>query len=103
MISSVATALASHITTQSLYNAVVNVITVPALLFSNTFYPLEVLPPVLRYGAMFNPLTYLNDLLRAILLGAPSTYELASSMFLFIVIAAFGGLECGRSISRQLD
>lgn len=102
-ISSVATSLASYVTTQALYNTVINIITVPTFLFSNIFYPLEILPPVLRYGAMINPVTYLNNLLRAILLGAPSAYNLASSMLVLSVVAALGGLACGRGISRRLD
>ncbi|HEY0754824.1 MAG TPA: ABC transporter permease [Ktedonobacteraceae bacterium] len=55
------------------------VLTMPLFFASNAIYPLELMPPWLRVVATFNPLTYVVDALRTLMLTNTSDY---SSLFL---------------------
>jgi ABC-2 type transport system permease protein len=43
-------------------------ITMPLFFTSNAIYPIDVMPPWLRVIATFNPLSYLTDAMRSLLL-----------------------------------
>ncbi len=47
---------------------VIQLITMPLFFASNALYPLELLPAALQYAALFNPLYYVVDSLRALLI-----------------------------------
>lgn len=48
------------------------VITMPLFFASNALYPIEIMPSWLRVLSLANPLTYLVDALRGLLVGAPA-------------------------------
>lgn len=68
------------------------VITMPLFFASNALYPIEIMPGWLRVLSLANPLTYLVDALRGLLIGAPANLwldfaVLAATMVGGIVVA----------------
>ena len=71
------------------------VLTMPLFFASNAIYPLSIMPPCLRTVATFNPLTYLVDALRGLMVhDEPSVYGLgydcAVLVLVFVVLLAIG-------------
>jgi lipooligosaccharide transport system permease protein len=60
----------------------VNLVTLPLFLFSATFYPLEVYPPVLQAIARLSPLYHGVELLRGFVLGVADLSMLGHAAFL---------------------
>lgn len=84
-----AIALTSVIKTQSTYNAMVNTITVPLFFLSNLYYPIELLPPLLKILVFVNPLSHMINPLRAVMLiGFFPEPILFDVLFLFIFTIA---------------
>ena len=66
------------------------ILTMPLFFASNAIYPLELMPPWLRWFARFNPLTYLVDALRSLMIrGGQSVhsfgFDIVIMVFVFIV------------------
>ncbi len=65
------------------------VLTMPLFFASNAIYPIEMMPQWLQNISLYNPLTYMVDALRSlILVGAQSQFGLAFDLGLLAVIAA---------------
>ncbi|MCW5876283.1 MAG: ABC transporter permease [Anaerolineales bacterium] len=63
------------------------VLTMPLFFASNAIYPISMMPDWLQRISMFNPLTYMVDALRAlILVGAESSYGLGFDLGLLAVV-----------------
>jgi ABC-2 type transport system permease protein len=63
--------------TRERFMGIGQVLTMPLFFASNAIYPIEIMPPWLRIAARANPLTYLVDALRALMLhGGASVYGL---------------------------
>jgi len=56
--------------------AIMNLLNLPLLFASNAFYPINSMPTWLQPIAEINPLTYTNDAIRQLLIGAPGTHPL---------------------------
>jgi len=65
--------IACIVKTRERFMGVGQVLTMPLFFASSAIYPLELMPQWLRAVASFNPLTYLVDALRAMMLPAAST------------------------------
>lgn len=75
-------------------------ITMPLFFASNALYPIEIMPTWLQVISHINPLTYLVDVLRGLLMGAPANLWLD---FTVLVVAAAGGvLGAGALLSRLI-
>ncbi len=61
--------VASFARTEDAANGVVQVIQFPMMFLSGVFFPLEIMPSVLRPVAAILPLTYLGDALRQVMVG----------------------------------
>jgi ABC-2 type transport system permease protein len=62
--------IACIVKTRERFMGVGQVLTMPLFFASSAIYPLDLMPPWLRVAARFNPLTYLVDALRALMLPA---------------------------------
>jgi ABC-2 type transport system permease protein len=69
--------IACIVKTRERFMGIGQVLTMPLFFASNAIYPIEIMPPWLRLAARLNPLTYLVDALRALMVGgAASVYGL---------------------------
>jgi ABC-2 type transport system permease protein len=86
--------LASFLKTRDRMMGIGQVITMPLFFASNAIYPLSLMPVWLQYIAKYNPLSYVVDALRAMLLtgdysGLPlDTFVLLASTALFVYSAS---------------
>lgn len=76
----------------------VQLVTMPLFLFSGTFYPLDVYPPVLQNLAKVSPLYHGTELLRGFTLGELDWTMLGHALFLAVM-----GLIGAAIASRRLD
>jgi ABC-2 type transport system permease protein len=78
--------IACIVKTRERFMGIGQVLTMPLFFASNAIYPMDIMPPWLRVAARLNPLTYLVDALRSLMLaGATSVHGLG---FDFAVQAA---------------
>jgi len=84
--------VACVVKTRERFMGIGQVLTMPLFFASNAIYPLDIMPPWLKVVAHLNPLTYLVDALRSLMLGAPSAYGLgldfAVQIGVLLVLAA---------------
>jgi ABC-2 type transport system permease protein len=78
--------IACVVKTRERFMGVGQVLTMPLFFASSAIYPLELMPQWLRGIALFNPLTYLVDALRALML--PGDTAISSSGVDVLVLAA---------------
>ena len=76
----------------------VTLVTMPLFLFSGSFYPLDVYPPVLQLVTRLSPLYHGNELLRGFTLGMVDWTMLGHAAFLLVM-----GLVGAGIASRRLD
>jgi lipooligosaccharide transport system permease protein len=79
----------------------VNLALLPLFLFSATFYPLDVYPPLLQAVTRLSPLYHGVELVRGLTLGVVHPGLLGHAAFL-VVMAAAGALLAARRLHRQL-
>jgi ABC-2 type transport system permease protein len=79
--------IACIVKTRERFMGIGQVITMPLFFASNAIYPLDIMPPWLRLIAAGNPLTYLVDALRGLMIhGAQTTHGLAADFGILILI-----------------
>ncbi len=71
---------------------IMNLVNMPLLFTSNSFYPLQMMPWWLRYVAIVNPITYSNEAARGLLLGIPGVNLYLDFAYLLAFAAVFTGL-----------
>ena len=76
----------------------VSLVTMPLFLFSATFFPLDIYPPVIQQFARISPLYHGTEMLRAFALGV-FDWSLAGHIAFLVVMGLIGG----RVASRRLD
>ncbi len=76
----------------------VTLVTMPLFLFSGTFYPLEVYPPLVQGVAKISPLYHGTELLRGFTLGIIDRSMLGHALFLLVM-----GLTGAAIAARRLD
>lgn len=76
----------------------VTLVTMPLFLFSGTFYPLDVYPPVIQNVAKISPLYHGTELLRGFTLGIVDWTMLGHAAFLLVM-----GLVGAAIANRRLD
>ncbi len=72
LFSTLSMVIASLVKTQERFLGIGQLLTMPLFFASNAIYPLKIMPPWLRPFALVNPLTYLVDALRNLVLPAGS-------------------------------
>jgi ABC-2 type transport system permease protein len=68
--------------------AIMNLLNLPLLFASNAFYPTKSMPEWLQPIAEINPLTYTNDAVRQLLIGATGSYSLWFDYLYLIIFAS---------------
>ena len=79
----------------------VNLIVLPLFLFSGTFYPLDVYPPLFQAFTRVSPLYHSVELIRSLTLGVFDLSLLAHVGFL-AAMGAFGAAVASRRLARML-
>ncbi len=74
-------------------------ITMPLFFASNALYPVDVMPPWLRWLSAVNPLSYEVNALRGLLIGVPAHGALD---VVVLVVAAVAGIVCASALLRRL-
>lgn len=85
---------ASFLRRRERFMGVIQLITMPLFFASTALYPIEVMPDPLRFAAQFNPLYYVVECLRALLITNNLTlvpYDLAI-LLLFTIFFIFAGI-----------
>ncbi len=91
LFSTLSMVIASLVRTQERFLGIGQLLTMPLFFASNAIYPLSIMPPWLRPFALFNPLTYLVDALRNLVLPA-GTAMFPLALDLGVLFAATLGL-----------
>ncbi|MBD1999403.1 ABC transporter permease [Leptolyngbya sp. FACHB-541] len=72
-------------------------LTMPLFFASNAIYPIEIMPHWLQVISYVNPLTYLVDVLRSLMLTSEtSTYPIATDLGILLAATAFLTMVCAR-------
>ena len=66
--------LASNVKSESVFSTITNLMFIVLMFTSSTFYPLEDVPTVFQAVFLFNPLTYVADIIRFGMFGLSSPY-----------------------------
>ncbi len=72
---------------------IIGAITAPLFFASNALYPIDVVPNVIKYVSLVNPLTYTVSALRKLLVN--SSYDITQEL---LVVAIFTVLALGASV-----
>jgi ABC-2 type transport system permease protein len=80
------------------FMGVIQLITMPLFFASNALYPIEAMPRLLQYVTRFNPLYYVVDALRALLItndlkNVPTSFGVLLLFTTFFVLAGIWGLK----------
>jgi ABC-2 type transport system permease protein len=79
--------IASLVKTRERFMGIGQVITLPLFFASNAIYPISIMPPWLQFVATINPLSYMVDGLRALLVGGSLTQlPLDIGVLLFVTL-----------------
>lgn len=79
--------------------AIMNLLNMPLMFTSNSFYPVKMMPWWLRPVALVNPITYTNNVIRGLLLGIPGINVLQSILYLVIFAVVFSAI--GIALARR--
>ena len=79
----------------------VQLVTLPLFLFSATFYPLDVYPPLLQTITRFSPLYHGVEIIRAVTLGV-FDWSLIGHVAFLVTMGAFGVTVAARRIEKLL-
>lgn len=81
--------IACIVKTRERFMGIGQLLTMPLFFASNAIYPLELMPPWLKLIARANPLTYLVDILRGVMIaGGRSVYGPATSFGVLLLVLA---------------
>lgn len=89
---------ASFLRRRERFMGVIQLITMPLFFASNALYPVEAMPQILQYITRINPLSYVVDALRALLItnnvgSVPLDFGVLILVTILFVIAGIGGLK----------
>jgi ABC-2 type transport system permease protein len=93
--------IACIVKTQERFMGIGQLITMPLFFASNAIYPISLMPDWLRVIAYGNPLTYMVDALRGLMVvGAPSEYGIGFDLLFMAIVAAILILIGGKLYER---
>jgi ABC-2 type transport system permease protein len=94
-------AIACLVKTHERLMGIGQLMTMPLFFASNAIYPIEIMPRWLQVISYVNPLTYLVDALRGLMLvGKGSTYGLGLDFAILLGVTAVLAIGCGRLYPR---
>ncbi|NPV79922.1 MAG: ABC transporter permease [Firmicutes bacterium] len=74
--------LVSSVRTEESGQGIIQLIQFPMMFLSGIFFPMEIMPSFLRPVITAMPLTYLGDLLRQVMVGAPPAYSIFTDLMI---------------------
>ena len=93
--------IACMVKTRDRFMGIGQMITMPLFFASNAIYPISIMPSWLKVVAYINPLTYMVDALRGLMIvGGVSEYGIATDFAVLIAIAVALIIIGGRLYSR---
>ncbi|WP_416667726.1 ABC transporter permease [Egbenema bharatensis] len=93
--------VACLVRTHERFMGVGQLLTMPLFFASNAIYPIEVMPQWLQTISFVNPLTYLVDALRGLMLvGESTTYNIGLDFGILLGVTAILATICGRLYAR---
>jgi ABC-2 type transport system permease protein len=93
--------IACLVRTQERFMGVGQLLTMPLFLASNAIYPISLMPDWLKFIAYGNPLTYLVDALRGLMIaGTPSEYGLLFDFAFLVIVTTILIMVGGRLYAR---
>ena len=102
LFSTVSLAIACIVRTRERFMGIGQVLTMPIFFASNAIYPLTLMPEWLRIVALANPLTYVVDGLRALMIqGARSEFGLATDIVVLVAAMSVAFVIAARLYPRM--
>jgi ABC-2 type transport system permease protein len=93
--------VACTVKTHERFMGIGQLLTMPLFFASNAIYPIDIMPSWLQVISYINPLTYLVDALRGLMLvGEGSTYGLGLDFGILLVMTIVLAILCGRLYPR---
>jgi ABC-2 type transport system permease protein len=93
--------VACLVKTHERFMGVGQLLTMPLFFASNAIYPIEIMPQWLQFISYVNPLTYLVDALRGLMIvGESTTYAIGFDFGILLIVTAILAALCGRIYSR---
>ncbi|MEM4032536.1 MAG: ABC transporter permease, partial [Zestosphaera sp.] len=87
--------IASLLKTRERFMGIIGAITMPLFFASNALYPIEVMPDVIKYISLANPLTYTVSALRKLLVS--NSYDVLQEI---LVLACFTIISLGVAVKN---
>lgn len=94
--------IACIVKTRERFMGIGQVLTMPLFFASNAIYPIDIMPAWLKALSLFNPLTYMIDVLRSSMLRGQPDNHVATSLLLLAAIAAVMVLAGGGLYKRVI-
>jgi len=95
--------IACLVKTRERFMGIGQLLTMPLFFASNAIYPIEIMPDWLKVIASINPLTYMVDALRTLMIGNSSAFSLPFDFGILLIVSTLfviiGGLLYSRVIT----
>ena len=87
LFSSFSLIIACLVKTRERFMGIGQILTMPLFFASNAIYPIEIMPNWLKVVSHFNPLTYMIDGMRLLMVGTPSGFSLTMDFTILVSIS----------------
>ena len=94
--------IACLVKTRERFMGIGQLMTMPLFFASNAIYPIEMMPAWLKIISHFNPLTYMIDGMRLLMIGTPSGYSLFTDYVILIASSVVLVLAGGSLYKRVI-
>lgn len=94
--------VACLVKTRERFMGIGQLMTMPLFFASNAIYPIEIMPQWLKIVSHFNPLTYMIDGMRLLMIGTPSGYSLVTDYAILILFSTVLVLIGGNLYKRVI-
>ncbi|HVZ55481.1 MAG TPA: ABC transporter permease [Chitinophagaceae bacterium] len=94
--------IACLVKTRERFMGIGQLMTMPLFFASNAIYPISLMPSWLKVISHFNPLTFMIDGLRRLMVGAPSDYSLGLDFTILGVVSVVLTLVAGKIYHRVI-
>lgn len=91
--------IASLLKTRERFMGIIGAITMPLFFASNALYPIDMMPNVIKYASLINPLTYTISILRKLIIS--NSYDILQELLVltaFTTVAMLASMKCLKKI-----
>ncbi len=93
--------IASLIKTRERFMGIIGAITMPLFFASNALYPIDVMPDIIKYVSLVNPLTYTISILRKLIIG--NSYDILQELLVLTAFTAASMLASMRCLKKIIE